>query len=452
MHTSTSSLGRGRGRGRTRAFLWSVALLAIANDAWAADYEQRSYVAPMASYVFADDDRGTDDAVGGALAIGRRLSPYVGLELRGSYLDYGEVKEGLSFACRNFGNDCPDAVELYAGGLGLNLYPFRGNLYVHLEALAGNHAHYSGGLGYVFGDVAGNLSIVFEALYQSADGVEEPRINAGLLLPFGSKPSAPPAPRREAAPPPAPEPPPEPVRVVEAPCAISAPDDVVDLSGCEVGETILLDGVHFAIDSATLNARAKETLAQVAEALATRTDLEVEVRGHTDATASDDYNLQLSVRRAESIQRYLVSAGIDAERLQVEGFGESQPVASNETQEGRALNRRAELHVLEAEPAAATSGSGAEPEQDPATAPDAPGSAVRIIDRRFDPELITVSQGTTITWTNASRSTHIVKFEDEESPRIPPGGSYSRRFESAGSYDYRCGIHPGMTGTIRVSR
>lgn len=84
MHTSTSSLGRGRGRGRTRAFLWSVALLAIANDAWAADYEQRSYVAPMASYVFADDDRGTDDAVGGALAIGRRLSPYVGLELRGS--------------------------------------------------------------------------------------------------------------------------------------------------------------------------------------------------------------------------------------------------------------------------------------------------------------------------------------------------------------------------------
>ncbi|MHA7833947.1 MAG: hypothetical protein ACX94A_05645, partial [Algiphilus sp.] len=215
--------------------------------------EAGNYIAPMASYVFADDERGTDDAYGGAVAIGRRLTPYMGVELRASYLDYGEVKEGLSFGCENFGNNCPDDIELYGGGLGLNLYPFRGNLYVHAEALAGNHAHYSGGLGYAFGNVIGGLSFVIEALYQSADDFDEPRINAGMLLPFGRKAEAPP-PAPSPAPPPLPEPPREPVRVVEAPCAVSAPDDVVDLAGCKVGDTILLEGVYFAVDSAQLNA------------------------------------------------------------------------------------------------------------------------------------------------------------------------------------------------------
>lgn len=422
----------------------------LATAAQAASEEQGNYIAPMASYVFADNERGTDDAYGGALAIGRRLSPYLGVELRGSYLDYGEVKEDLSFACENFGNNCPDNIELYAGGLGLNLYPFRGNLYIHAEALAGNHAHYSGGLGYAFGSVVGGLSVVVEALYQHADGADEPRINAGLLLPFGRKTRTPPPPAPQPAPMPAPAP--EPVRVIEAPCAISVPDNVVDLSGCEIDETILLEGVYFAVDSATLNDTAKETLAEVADALTRRDDLTVEVRGHTDATASDTYNLKLSIRRAEAIKRYLVDAGIDADRLKVEGFGESQPAASNDTAEGRARNRRAELHVLDADPMATRDASAPAAEEDPATVTDALGSTVRIENFAFAPETITVSQGTTVTWKNTDSSDHTVKFMDKESFRIPPGGSFSRTFDSSGNYPYSCGIHPSMTGTIRVSR
>jgi len=431
------------------AIVVAAALGALPMSALAASNLEGNYIAPMASYVFADDDRGTDDALGGTLAIGRRLSPYIAVELRGSYLDYGEVKENLSFGCQNFGNNCPDDIELYGGGLGLNIYPFRGNLYVHAEALAGNHAHYSGGLGYAFGNVGSGLSFVFEALYQSADDVDEPRINAGLLLPFGRKASAPLPPPPEPAP--APEPTPEPVRVVEAPCAISGPDGTIDLSGCEVDDTIVLEGVYFAVDSAQLSPKAERTLTGVAESLTERPDIKVEVRGHTDSTASDAYNLKLSVRRAESIKRYLVDAGIDPERLQVEGFGESQPRATNETEEGRAENRRAELHVLEAA-SDTDAASTAEPEEDPATVPDALGSTISIEGRSFSPEMITVSQGTTITWKNEANSDHTVKFKDKESFRIPPGGTYSRTFDEAGSFSYSCGIHPSMTGTIRVPR
>lgn len=415
--------------------------------------EAGNYFAPMASYVFADDERGTDDAYGGALAIGRRLTPYMGVELRASYLDYGDVKEGLSFACENFGNNCPDDIELYGGGVGLNLYPFRGHLYVHAEALAGNHAHFSGGLGYAFGNVFGGLSVVIEALYQSADGVDEPRLNAGLLLPFGRESKAArPAPMPTPEPASLPEPPPEPVRVVEAPCAVSGPGKVVELSGCEVGDTILLEGVYFAIDSTKLNDTASQTLDRVAAALTERDDLKVEVRGHTDSTASDAYNLRLSLRRAEAIRDDLVDAGIDAARLSVEGLGESQPAASNDTEKGRARNRRAELHVLKADPDATADGATPSSQQDPAMVPDGLGSTVRIHNFAFEPPMITVSKGTRVMWTNAGSSDHTVKFMDRESFRIPPGESFSRTFDTAGEYEYRCGIHPSMTGTIRVAR
>jgi outer membrane protein OmpA-like peptidoglycan-associated protein len=68
--------------------------------------------------------------------------------------------------------------------------------------------------------------------------------------------------------------------------------------------------------------------------------------GHTDAIGSDAYNQSLSERRAEAVRRYLINGGITPERIRTEGFGESRPVASNETDEGRAQNRRVELRVL----------------------------------------------------------------------------------------------------------
>ena len=68
--------------------------------------------------------------------------------------------------------------------------------------------------------------------------------------------------------------------------------------------------------------------------------------GHADSIGSDAYNQRLSVRRAESVKAYLVSKGIEANRVYTEGKGEKQPVASNKTAEGRAKNRRTEIEVI----------------------------------------------------------------------------------------------------------
>ena len=68
--------------------------------------------------------------------------------------------------------------------------------------------------------------------------------------------------------------------------------------------------------------------------------------GHTDSVGSDAYNQALSIRRANAVKNYLVSKGIAAERVYVEGKGEKQPVATNKTAEGRAKNRRVEIEVV----------------------------------------------------------------------------------------------------------
>jgi OOP family OmpA-OmpF porin len=76
-----------------------------------------------------------------------------------------------------------------------------------------------------------------------------------------------------------------------------------------------------------------------------RGDVKIVVEGHTDSIGSDAYNMKLSRQRAEAVKRYLVGHGTAASRITTEGFGKGQPVASNATAEGRAQNRRVEIHV-----------------------------------------------------------------------------------------------------------
>ena len=77
-------------------------------------------------------------------------------------------------------------------------------------------------------------------------------------------------------------------------------------------------------------------------------------------------------------------------------------------------------------------------------------SSVTIKSFSFSPGTVTVARGGTVTWTNDDATTHTVKFADGESQGLQKGGTYSKKFDTAGSFDYSCGIHPGMRGTVMV--
>ncbi|AKF09534.1 OmpA family protein [Sandaracinus amylolyticus] len=112
-------------------------------------------------------------------------------------------------------------------------------------------------------------------------------------------------------------------------------------------ETIItLSGeVIFETDSANLRGTARERLLAVADALRAAPDRLAVVEGHTDSRGSDSYNQQLSQRRAEAVRDYLIAEGVPAARLQAVGRGEAEPVDSNDSAEGRANNRRVEIHL-----------------------------------------------------------------------------------------------------------
>lgn len=107
----------------------------------------------------------------------------------------------------------------------------------------------------------------------------------------------------------------------------------------------LEDRVLFEVDKSELGPEATAVLGRIAQTL-----LKVEIRGsdvagHTDSSGSDEYNLALSERRAMSVKAGLVAAGMDPARVMSQGHGESQPIANNETEEGRAQNRRVVIIV-----------------------------------------------------------------------------------------------------------
>ncbi len=119
----------------------------------------------------------------------------------------------------------------------------------------------------------------------------------------------------------------------------------VDEKGCVAAQAAVLKGVNFEFNSAQLTDHAERILDDVAAVWESQPDLAAQVAGHTDWMGPSDYNLQLSQQRANSVKAYLVSKGVPAEQLSARGFGESRPISDNETELGRAENRRVELEV-----------------------------------------------------------------------------------------------------------
>ena len=105
--------------------------------------------------------------------------------------------------------------------------------------------------------------------------------------------------------------------------------------------------IHFEFNSATVMAKSYVILDSVADLMINHPELQVvEIQGHTDGKGKDDYNMQLSQDRSNSVRDYLIAAGVDPDRLVGKGYGESKPIAPNVTSSGRAKNRRVEFHII----------------------------------------------------------------------------------------------------------
>jgi outer membrane protein OmpA-like peptidoglycan-associated protein len=363
------------------------------------------YVAPLLTYMKPDSGRCGMDAGPGISAVLGHRGDFASLELWGQFLtlSHGECNYTLPDDADMDSNREPVTepagdTEFNGGGLALVLGPFfEDRILQRFFGIVGfgvirrtDHPQYQqddstifgdAGLGYLqpfslFGlETAARLEARYRYDVQQPPHPDEqdpaPQhfyndiiVNLGLQFALSPKPEEP-------------APTPEPVAVVEAQETDADVDGVpdsrdkcpdtpigkqVDATGCEpaaptietakAGDTIILHGVNFETARATLTTNAKTILDQVAEKLVARPELKIEIGGHTDWRGSDLYNQTLSEQRAQSVMAYLTEHGVGAERLTAVGYGEAQPVDTNETSEGLERNRRVELKVLEATAAA----------------------------------------------------------------------------------------------------
>ena len=121
----------------------------------------------------------------------------------------------------------------------------------------------------------------------------------------------------------------------------------VDVTETPNGDGILVNfpDVTFAVNSDTISPQMRSTLDGVAQSMIDYPNSLIDVMGHTDSTGSDQYNLDLSRRRAEAVANYLVSRGVARARIETIGYGEQYPIADNTTESGRSANRRVEIRI-----------------------------------------------------------------------------------------------------------
>ena len=185
------------------------------------------------------------------------------------------------------------------------------------------------------GALAGCSTPQAKALCYPVTGWASPEIRCAA-----SAPAPEPAPVAVAPPPPEPpKPEPEP----EPPPPPPPPKAALKSEKIELSET-----VEFETDSAVLTDRGRLLLDDVARELTDHPEVKkIQIEGHTDAVASNKHNMKLSQDRVASVRKYLLSKGVDAKRLSSKAFGETKPIASNKTEEGRTKNRRVEFRVLQ---------------------------------------------------------------------------------------------------------
>jgi outer membrane protein OmpA-like peptidoglycan-associated protein len=123
--------------------------------------------------------------------------------------------------------------------------------------------------------------------------------------------------------------------------------DAICLEKIKVGKKIVLRNIFFDYNKSTLRPESEEELKRLLEILHDNKAIHIQIGGHTDSDGNDDYNLKLSDARAKSVVDYLIAKGIDQSRLTYKGFGETLPIAPNDTPENKQLNRRTEFQITQ---------------------------------------------------------------------------------------------------------
>ena len=325
--------------------------------------DDRLYVAPSANYTFADSDRRSDDGWGAGFTLGKPITQNWNMELAltGSHLDYktgsGKYKlMGLGVDAVYLFNRDADFTPYGVFGMGV--------LYTDIPGSDDTGLMANAGLG-IMKRLNDNVALRADARYRwdgnAANGGNGSNfgdviVSVGLNIALGEKvrpaPAPKPEPAAQLAPEPAtvtiPEPKPAPEPVVQpAPVAPAlTTKQAAQLDQAKPGDVVtILEGVNFEFDSARLRPDAMIILDEASTVLQRRSDISVDVVGHTCSIGTEKYNQGLSERRAKSVYDYFANKGIAADRLTTQGFGETKPAFSNSTREGRAKNRRVELYV-----------------------------------------------------------------------------------------------------------
>lgn len=288
-----------------------------------------------------------DDATGGGLFLGYDINDYIAIE--GGYDYFGKMTgAGLN-------DDSVSAVTIapkfsYAFNDSVSAYTKIGGAYVDYGSE--QDGSFLGAVGLEFGQ---KQPLSFRVEYQTLTDVNNDLVKAqanmvslGISYKFGASSedtvSSMPEPIVEPQPVVAQEP------VVEEPAP--EPETTVVIEQPTVMKTVtkqLSDANYFESDSSALSAQGKSELVEFIQTLTTYPQSTVKIIGHTDSTGSESYNLTLSKARAQSVADVFLDAGIDSSRMSVEGVGEAEPIASNQTAEGREKNRRVEVEIPEFE-------------------------------------------------------------------------------------------------------
>ena len=326
--------------------------------------DDRWYIAPSLSHTFADSDRRSDDGWGTGVALGKPVNPNWNLELAltGSSLDRDA---GGEYDLLGLG---VDALYMFNRDAGFAPYAVvgLGALRTDIPGRDDTGLMANAGLGFMK-QLSENVALRADARYRWDDNSTDAYskgsfgdwvVSVGLSIALGQ--ASQPAPKAEPKPMPAAQPEPEPAPMAKpepAPVAqpVAKPEPVApalktkpaaELEKAKPGDVVvILEGVNFEFDSAQLRPDAIEILDEAVTVLKRRKDINLDVVGHTCSIGTKLYNQGLSERRAKSVYDYFASHGIATERLTTQGFGETKPAYSNATREGRAKNRRVELHV-----------------------------------------------------------------------------------------------------------